>query len=111
MDASSVVQGLQYICWVTSGQSRALTSLDCNAKVALEWVPASRISRRVGQNEGGSKMMHATHLVIGGGSSGCVMAARLCEAPANYVVLLEAGRDHAPDQTPESVRDTYRAAL
>jgi choline dehydrogenase-like flavoprotein len=56
-------------------------------------------------------MMHAAHLVIGGASSGCVMAARLPEAPAHHVVLLEAARDHAPDQTPECVRDTYRAAL
>ena len=31
--------------------------------------------------------MHATHLVIGGGSAGCVMAARLSDAPGNNVVL------------------------
>ena len=35
------------------------------------------------------------------------MAARLSEAPQNKVVLLEAGRDYPPDQTPDDIRDTY----
>lgn len=51
--------------------------------------------------------MHATHLIIGGGSAGCVMAARLSEHPANQVILVEAGADFAPDRTPDDIREEY----
>lgn len=35
------------------------------------------------------------------------MAARLSEDASNKVILVEAGRDYAPDQIPDDLRDTY----
>lgn len=40
--------------------------------------------------------METDVVVVGGGSAGCVVAARLSEEPDRRVVLLEAGPDHGP---------------
>ena len=40
-------------------------------------------------------------LILGGGSAGCVMAARLSEQPGLTVTLVEAGRDLLPEVPPE----------
>jgi choline dehydrogenase len=44
--------------------------------------------------------------IIGGGTAGCILAARLSEDPGRRVVLIEAGPDPRP--TPDIVRDPAR---
>jgi 5-(hydroxymethyl)furfural/furfural oxidase len=47
------------------------------------------------------------YLILGGGSAGCVLAARLSENSTNRVVLVEAGRDLTPETMPPSIRSRY----
>ncbi len=46
-------------------------------------------------------------IVIGGGTAGCIMAARLSERAAKQVPLIEAGEDTPPSRTPADIDDIF----
>ncbi|WOS66048.1 GMC family oxidoreductase [Sinorhizobium fredii] len=51
--------------------------------------------------------MIVDHLILGGGSAGCVLAACLSEDPRRTVTLVEAGRNISADDMPDAIRSRY----
>lgn len=52
-------------------------------------------------------MDNPDYLIVGGGSAGATLAARLSEDPAMRVLLVEAGPDTPPDAVPADIADTF----
>lgn len=51
--------------------------------------------------------MNTDCLILGGGSAGCVLAARLSEDPGRSVILVEAGRDISAGNVPADILSRY----
>lgn len=50
------------------------------------------------------------YLILGGGTAGCVLAARLSSLPDVRVLLIEAGEDFLPGREPEAIRNVFPKA-
>jgi choline dehydrogenase-like flavoprotein len=72
--------------------------------------PRRGLKRMHGSDIRESDTREADVIVVGAGSAGAALAARLSEDAWRRVLLIEAGRDTAPGQVPADIRNIFPAA-
>jgi 5-(hydroxymethyl)furfural/furfural oxidase len=72
-------------------------------------LPRAETADKLGpyQSPRGQNHLIHDHLIVGGGSAGCVLANRLSARASNRVLLVEAGPDTPPGRVPPEILDSY----